>query len=488
MKVRVFSRIFRSARTLGRRLGRDRSGSAVSFVVLVPVMMGAAAVGIETGQAYRTKRQMQGAADAAALAGSIDRMAGKDLATITATAQYVAQRNGFQNGVNGVTVTVNAPPTSGANVGTPGAVEVSIGKSQSFSLGAALTNWLGGSSSGFTMHSRSVAAQGTYTSSSTTTTTTSTGDGCLVALTTDNEQGVSFSSFNNFNADCMIYSNGTANGTGAANSSIYMASFNNATLKSVWTRGSFTAASYNHITYTSTPNVSQNQTTQVNDPYSSLPTPSPGTCNYTSFSASSGSSVTLSPGTYCGGLSVTSVNNVYFTPGIYYVANGDLYLSSVNNVTCPTCSSSSGVTIILTQTTGNNSDIGGVRISSDNNVALNATTSGTWAGILFYQDRRVANGTMSSTSKIFTVSSLNTANLTGAIYFPNNRIDISSLNNASNSNDGCTVWVGRYIKFSSYNNNWIAGCNAAGLTSRPGILTTTTTTTTSSVNKGKIYE
>src|SRR5215813_9712344 len=77
MKVRVFSRIFRSARTLGRRLGRDRSGSAVSFVVLVPVMMGAAAVGIETGQAYRTKRQMQGAADAAALAGSIDRMAAR---------------------------------------------------------------------------------------------------------------------------------------------------------------------------------------------------------------------------------------------------------------------------------------------------------------------------------------------------------------------------------------------------------------------------
>jgi Flp pilus assembly protein TadG len=488
MKVRDLSRIFRSACRLGRRLGRDQSGSALSFVVLVPVVMGAAAVGVETGQAYRTKRQMQSASDAAALAGSIDRMAGKDLATITATAQYEAQRNGFQNGTGGVTVTVNAPPTSGANVGTTGAVEVVIGKSQSFSLGAAIINWMGGSSSSFTMHSRSVAAQGTYTSTTTTTTTTSTGDGCLVALTTDNEQGVSFTSFNNFNADCMIYSNGSATGTGSTTASIYMGSFNNATLKSVWTRGSFTAASYYHITYTGTPNVSQNQTTTVNDPYSSLPTPSPGTCSYNSFSASSQSSVTLSPGTYCGGLSVTSVTNVYFTPGIYYVANGDLYLSSVNNVTCPTCSSSSGVTIILTQTTGNNSDIGGVRISSDNNVALNATASGTWAGILFYQDRRVANGTMSSTSKIFTVSSLNTANLTGAIYFPNNRIDISSLNNNSNNNDGCTVWVGRYIKFSSYNNNWIAGCNAAGLINRPGILTTTTTTSVVSSTKGKIYE
>ena len=38
-------------------------------------------------------------------------------------------------------------------------------------------------------------------------------------------------------------------------------------------------------------------------------------------------------------------------------------------------------------------------------------------------------GTMASTSKIFTISSLNNATLTGAIYFPNNRIDISSINN-----------------------------------------------------------
>ena len=54
-----------------------------------------------------------------------------------------------------------------------------------------------------------------------------------------------------------------------------------------------------------------------------------------------------------------------------------------------------------------------------------------YAGVLFYQDRRVPNGTMSSTSKIFTISSLNTVTLTGAIYFPNNRIDISSINNSA---------------------------------------------------------
>jgi hypothetical protein len=263
-------------------------------------------------------------------------------------------------------------------------------------------------------------------------------------------------------------------------------------MKSVYTRGSFTTASYNHVNLTNT--AQQNQATSIVDPYASLPTPSPGTCSFTNFSQSSASSLTVSPGTYCGGMSISSSNNVYFTPGIYYVANGDLYISSVNNVTCPTCTTNNGVAIVLTQTTGNNSDIGGVRISSDNNISLNASSASQtspplYAGVLFYQDRRVPNGTMSSTSKIFTISSLNTVTLTGAIYFPNNRIDIASINNASLANNGCTVWIGRYIKFSSYNNNYVAGCASIGVTP-PGIITTTTTTSTSTStsNRGKVLE
>jgi Flp pilus assembly protein TadG len=492
--MRGASRAFRSARMTWRRLRRDKRGSVLGFLAVIPVVIGTVAVGVETGQVYRTKRQMQGAADAAALAGAIDRMAGKNTATITATAQYEAQRNGFQNGVGGVTVTVNAPPTSGSNMSATGAVEVIVAKSHKFSLAGALSSYLGAANNAFTMSSRSVAAQSTITSTATTTSTTSTssGDGCLVALTTAAEQGVSFTSFNNFTSDCIIYSNGTSTGTTSSTASVYMSGFSNATMKSVYTRGSFVAESYNHLTLTNASQ--QNQSTAIVDPYASLATPSPGTCSYTNFNQSSGSSLTLSPGTYCGGLTVSSINNVYFTPGIYYVANGDLYISSVNNVTCPTCTTNSGVSIVLTQTTGNNSDIGGVRISSDNNITLNApsasqTSPPLYAGVLFYQDRRATTGTMSSTSKIFTISSLNTVTLTGAIYFPNNRIDISSINNSGSSANGCTVWIGRYIKFSSYNNNYVAGCASIGVTP-PGVITTTTTTTTASTstNRGKVLE
>jgi Flp pilus assembly protein TadG len=485
--MRGSSRALRSACLTLQRLLKDRRGSVLAVFAAIPVVAGTVAVGVETGQLYRAKRQMQGAADAAALAGTIDKVNGGTTTSATAAALYEAQRNGFQNGVGGVTVTVNSPPTSGSNVSTANAVEVIVSKPGSFVLAKVLSSALGNS---FTMTSRSVAAQSSTTSTTTTTTSVSSLDGCLVALTTAAEQGVSFTNFNNFTSDCVIYSNGTSTGTTSSTASIYMANFNNATLKSVYTRGSFTTASNNHVYVTNA--VQQNQATSIVDPYASLPTPSPGTCSYNNYSQSSMSTLTLSPGTYCGGITISSISNVYFTPGIYYIANGDLYISSVNNVTCPTCTTDNGIAFVLTQTTGNSSDIGGVRISSDNTITLNASSASQsspplFAGVLFYQDRRVPNGTMSSTSKIFTISSLNTVTLTGAIYFPNNRIDISSINNASLANNGCTVWIGRYIKFASYNNNYVAGCSAIGVTP-PGVITTTTTTSSTTSNRGKLFE
>jgi hypothetical protein len=145
----------------------------------------------------------------------------------------------------------------------------------------------------------------------------------------------------------------------------------------------------------------------------------------------------------------------------------------VSNISCPACTSDNGIAIVLTQTTGYNSDIGGVRITSDNNITLNAgkTNTGAYTGVLFYQDRRATVGTMTSTAKIFTISSLNTVTLNGAIYFPNNRIDISNVNNAGSGANGCTIWIGRYIKFSSYNNNYMGGCATYGTT--PAMIPTT---------------
>jgi Flp pilus assembly protein TadG len=485
--MQIASRAVRSARSAWDRLRRDESGSVLTILATLPVLAGAVAIGVETGELYRVKRQMQVSADAAALSASVDLMNGKSMTVATATGKYEAQRNGFTDGVN-ATVTV-AAPTSGAYAGTTNAVQVTIQKSVGFSLGAAVLN---GSLSNFNISASAVGAPGSTTVTSTTTTTASSGEGCMIALTPNNEQGVSIANFNNFSSDCTVMSNGTATGTGSS-ASISMTSYNHATMYSVWTRGSFDYPQYSVPTLTVAART--NQTGTIYDSYANLPTPTPGTCTYTNYSAPSGSSVTLNPGTYCGGLTATNNSNVYFTPGTYYIANGDLVIRSDNNVSCPTCvvnnsGTTTGTTFVLTQTTGSNSDIGGVSISSENNVTLNAPYSGTYAGILFYQDRRATAGTMSSTTKIFTVASLNNATLSGAIYFPQNRIDISSINNfgSGGSNTQCTVWVGRYLKFSSFNNNYKGGCSSYYNTAVPGVSTTSTTTTSSTVTKGKVVQ
>jgi len=508
--LRAISRAFHVVRATAGSLGRDEVGTVVMYAAAIPVFAGVVAVGAETGNFYNQKRQMQNAADAGALSASIDKLANSSITSsaLNGSANSAVQRNGFTNGVNNVSVIVNSPPTSGPNVGTAGAVEVIVQKSsQSFIFGNVLNTLLGKqAASPFTLTARSVAAQSTYTKTTTTTVPTYSSEGCIVALTPNAEQGINITQFNNFTSDCSIMSNGTA-ATQDANASIYMGNFNNATLTAgsgiseaaVWTRGSFYSTNNNHV-YASPQLVGQ--TTTLNDPYSSLQAPVPGNC--AAVPSPSNNALTVPPGTYCGGLTITGVNNVYFTPGTYYIVNGDLYITGVNNVSCPTCTPSTtsgstiqGTTFVLTQTTGNN-NIGGVKITSENNITLNAPNKAAidpntnaaypYPGVLFYQDRNAPAGTMTSSSKIFTISSINNATLYGAIYFPNNRIDISNLNNFTSPSNGCTVWVGRYVKFSSFNNNHAAGCNTYN-TLLPGIPNgTTTQTSTSTVTTSRVVE
>jgi len=476
-----------------QRIKRDDKGSMLAVLAVLPILAGAVAIGIETGQLYRVKRQMQSSADAAALAGAIDRMAGKNNATITSTAQYEAGRNGFSDGASGVTVAVNAPPTTGPNVATTGAVEVIITKSTGFSLGAVLMSWMGGgAAASFDMKARSVAAQGTVTS------TTTSYEGCLVALTTAAEQGVSFTNFSSFTSDCTIVSNGSATGSGSG-ASVNISSFSSASLKQVWTRGTLTVQNYSSISYSASSGGGTaplvRQSGYATDPYASigaLSLPSgAGNCDYNNFSAGSASTINVTGNKiYCNGLSVSNASTVNFSPGIYYIAGGDLYISSVSTVSCPTCTSTNGVAFVLTQLGNGTADagIGGVSITSDSTINLNAGSNNTafqgntFNGILFYQDPRATVGTMSSASKIFTVSSLSNATLTGAIYFPNNRIDISNISTfGGNATTGCTIWLGRYLKFSSFSSTYKGGCANYG-TTPAGIVTTTT------ITKGKVFE
>src|SRR5215469_5171425 len=85
---------------------------AIMFAIMTPLLLGGLGLGAETSLWYVDQRNMQNASDAAALAAATDASTNYASVANAITAQY-----GYQNGVNGLTVSTSnsASCPSGAN-------------------------------------------------------------------------------------------------------------------------------------------------------------------------------------------------------------------------------------------------------------------------------------------------------------------------------------------------------------------------------------
>jgi len=104
---------------------------------------------------------------------------------------------------------------------------------------------------------------------------------------------------------------------------------------------------------------------------------------------------------------------VTLSAGVYIVAGSDFKVNSGAKVT------GNGVTIILTNTNGGyfaQADLNG-----NATIQLSAPTSGPWAGVLFYQDRR-APISITNTNNINGDAS---SKFKGVMYFPSQSVQMS---------------------------------------------------------------
>ncbi|MGA7622796.1 MAG: pilus assembly protein TadG-related protein, partial [Candidatus Acidiferrales bacterium] len=85
-----------------RRRDREAGQSLVLVGVGMVVLIGVLGLAIDFGYYRYVRRELQTAADAAALAGAMD----LSYLDVTTAAQSASSENGFTNGANGVTVTV----------------------------------------------------------------------------------------------------------------------------------------------------------------------------------------------------------------------------------------------------------------------------------------------------------------------------------------------------------------------------------------------
>ena len=122
----------------------------------------------------------------------------------------------------------------------------------------------------------------------------------------------------------------------------------------------------------------------------------------------SGKTVTLSPGTYVGGIHITGNSKVTLMPGIYILQGGGLSVSGSSSL------SGSGVTIYNAPATAADE----INFSGSGTITLSAPTSGSYQGIVFFQNR-------SSNTPVVLGSGSVVVNLTGVVYAPAAPVTIS---------------------------------------------------------------
>ena len=160
--------------------------------------------------------------------------------------------------------------------------------------------------------------------------------------------------------------------------------------------------------------------TPPSDPLSGLAAPpeASGGCNNIDFKVSgSDGNVNLSPGVYCNGIEISgSDNTITLQAGTYVLAGGGLKLSGGGNVV-----NGSGVLFYNTEQ-GSQGDFKDIDFSGSSTVNLSAPTSGTYAGVLFFQDPSQFSA---AAGVKFKVAGVVTTNLDGTIYLPDHEVEYS---------------------------------------------------------------
>lgn len=382
-----------------------RGSVAIQLGLMMTIIIGMVALGVEITFLIYKHRQMQSVADSAALGGAIAKAKGYP-ADFSLEARAVAASAGFVNGVDNVTVTVNSPPLTGNYAANTSAVEVVVSQQQTLSMVSLFQAGL------FTVGAKAVAMPG------------GTGTACVLQLLNTSITGVSMSNGAVVNlTQCGLNAN--------AMSSSSLRVTGGAVLNTQFVSVSGQTSVSNGGTINATNGIKTNQD-PVADPYAGVAKPTFSGCNFNnkSYGHSNSGRQYISPGVYCNGLAFTNDAIVTMNPGVYIIDRGVFNVGGAVQLT------GTGVTIFLTKSTGSN--YADIDIGNGANVTLIAPTSGTYAGLVFFGDR---SAPVSNTNYFRGGAAVN---ITGAIYLPSQTINFS---NGISNPSGCTQLIAGKIVF-----------------------------------------
>jgi len=399
---------------------RDDTGSAIIPVALaMPIFVGILAFAIDMSWYQSEKSRQRGVAEMAALAGYNARLDGATVDQARQVAINLATTNGFTDGVNGVTVTANTPPSSGPSSNNQAAYEVIIKAPQPTWFSSIFRR----DNSKPILTGRGVAAPYAI------------GPACILTLHTGGDTGVFVGT-----------SGGVFGGTGQAafsnTTGVIQAPGCSVASNDAVKGFQFTTAQINAALLTTPANINitsgnVNAAIMVKapptpDPYANfnLPMPAATSCWQNNFQVDTTNapitgtkttestvyydqngqplaqpyvttttvnlrSITLDPPpsgmAYCGGITIaTSVGGpnltVNFNPGIYYFLPSAANPAKIQGTSSGILNATSGVTFVFSA-----SDVAaaGMKFTSLDGLNITAPTTGPTAGIAIYIDRKV---------------------------------------------------------------------------------------------------
>lgn len=406
---------------------RDRRGAVGLFFVLsLPFMLLVGAIAVDIGYLWSIQAQLQGTADAAALAGGSkieDPGAAKSLATT------YAQKN-MPSATYGQVVTANTVVIGRWDMESQVFVP---NEKPANAIKVTATMSAAGGNPAKLFFAQAVGIKAADVSASSIAYVEAQGGFCTLGLDPGASKTVEFSGNSTVDLKCGVASNSSTSDAVAVIGSATVAAPSVSMVGDINVQGAARLDSDTIIP----------KSPPVADPYAGLAVPSIYGCDYTNHTAKK--VVTLYPGVYCGGLTVNAKANVSFEPGVYIIDNGDLRINGNSEL------HGSGVTFILTSS--NNSAYGTLTLNGGAEIALSAPSEGDLAGVLFFQDRAAPAG---GKNKINGGAEIE---FKGLLYFPSQALEFTG---GAEADNGCTHIIAETVKISG-NANLENNCEDTGL-------------------------
>ncbi len=374
-------------------LGDRRGAIATIFALSTPVLIGGVGLAVDTIQWTTAKRQIQRQADSGAIAGAYGLAQSAD---VTTTVTGDIAKNNFVE-LTEAPVIENAP-TVGPFAGDARAVRVALATEMRLPFSSILMT------------------EPVRISAEATAAMVANGEFCAISLETGNTTGINMTGNATVDLNCGMATNAvSANSVNAGGSSVVDAT------PIMAVGGLPPSSNYGPDTVLIPYGVPQP------DPFAGLPGTFALGANQNG-NVGSNQTRTLNPGTYN---RFRLQGNVTLNPGVYYLNGTDFDVGSQARV------SGNGVVIIMTGSGPNN--IGQANINGGAQLNLTAPTAGTYAGVLFYQDRRAP-----ISNQVNKINGNSASRLQGAIYFPGQEVEFSG---TTGMDINCIQLVARRLTF-----------------------------------------